>query len=83
MKGACEMATSYERVLQDARSLPPEEQRRLVQELTKSAGRGEEAKVRTLFDAFSEHGLVGFMTDGPTDLSTNPKYMEGFGQDAQ
>jgi hypothetical protein len=24
-------------------------------------------------------GLLGGVTDGPADLSTNPKYMEGFG----
>ncbi len=36
-------------------------------------------KGRTLYDAFAEDGLVGCL-DGPSDLSTNPKYMEGFGK---
>lgn len=35
---------------------------------------------RTLYDAFAEDGSVGMIKDGPTDVSTNPKYMEGFGR---
>jgi hypothetical protein len=27
-----------------------------------------------------EAGLIGCIEDGPSDLSTNPKYMEGFGK---
>jgi hypothetical protein len=27
--------------------------------------------------------LVGIVKDAPSDLSTNPKYMEGFGRDRQ
>jgi hypothetical protein len=42
--------------------------------------RGE--ATRTLFDAFNDHGMIGSITDVPEDWSTNPKYMEGFGQDA-
>ena len=38
---------------------------------------------RTLFDAFNDHGMIGSITDAPTDWSTNPKYMEGFGKDAK
>jgi hypothetical protein len=34
---------------------------------------------RSLLDAMREHGMVGAM-QGPGDLSTNPKYMEGFGK---
>jgi len=33
---------------------------------------------RSLFDALNERGIIGAF-DGPTDLSTNPKHMEGFG----
>ncbi len=35
----------------------------------------------TLFDLLDRAGLVGCV-DGPTDLSTNPKYMEDFGKSA-
>jgi predicted DNA-binding antitoxin AbrB/MazE fold protein len=35
---------------------------------------------RTLFDILNEAGWIGSIKDGPPDLSTNPKYMEGFGK---
>jgi hypothetical protein len=41
---------------------------------TSAAGAG------TLHDALAVAGLLGCIDDGPTDLSTNPKYMEGFGE---
>ncbi|WP_425615655.1 hypothetical protein NA78x_005585 [Anatilimnocola sp. NA78] len=31
-------------------------------------------------DALKRLGLLGAIKGGPTDLSTNPKYMEGFGE---
>lgn len=34
----------------------------------------------TLFELLDAAGLIGYVTDAPTDLSTNPKYMEGFGK---
>jgi hypothetical protein len=34
---------------------------------------------RTLFDVLTERGILGCF-DGATDLSTNPKHMEGFGE---
>lgn len=37
---------------------------------------------RTAFEAFAAVGAVGCFS-GPSDLSTNPKYMEGFGSDAK
>jgi hypothetical protein len=37
---------------------------------------------RTLFDVLTERGILGCY-DGPTDLSTNPKHMEGFGEPRQ
>lgn len=38
---------------------------------------------RSLYDALNERGLIGFMKDGPGDLSTNPKHMEGFGSNGE
>jgi predicted DNA-binding antitoxin AbrB/MazE fold protein len=35
---------------------------------------------QTLHDALAAAGLLGCIPDGPADLSTNPKYMEGFGE---
>ena len=37
----------------------------------------------TLFDVLNEVGWIGSIKDGPPDMSTNPKYMEGFGKDGR
>jgi hypothetical protein len=37
------------------------------------------AQAETVQAALVRLGLLGCVTDGPTDLSTNPDYMEGFG----
>lgn len=37
----------------------------------------------TAYDALVATGLLGCVTGGPPDLSTNPKYMEGFGEHDQ
>ncbi len=34
----------------------------------------------TVHEALVATGLLGCVSDGPSDLSTNPKYMEGFGE---
>ena len=34
----------------------------------------------TVYDAMVRLGLLGCLKGGPPDLSTNPKYMEGFGE---
>jgi hypothetical protein len=34
----------------------------------------------TLYDSLCRRGLIGCIDGGPSDLSTNPKYMEGFGE---
>jgi metal-responsive CopG/Arc/MetJ family transcriptional regulator len=39
---------------------------------------GEE---RSAYDVAMALGVIGCIKDGPEDLSTNPKYMEGFGRD--
>lgn len=38
------------------------------------------ATEESAYDAFKRAGLIGCIKDGPSDLSTNPKYMEGFGE---
>lgn len=35
----------------------------------------------SLFDRAKRAGLIGCLNGSPSDLSTNPKYMEGFGRD--
>lgn len=37
--------------------------------------------VQTCYDVARAAGLIGCVKGGPTDVSTNPKYMEGFGRD--
>lgn len=44
-----------------------------------SEANGSAAIEKTLFEVLSERGILGCF-DGPTDLSTNPKHMEGFGE---
>lgn len=38
-----------------------------------------EAKPRTAYDAAKAAGIIGCERGGPKDVSTNPKYFEGFG----
>lgn len=76
------MAESFEKVLAEAKQLTPEERRKLVRELSKPAPPRTDEPPRTLYDALNARGLIGCI-DGPPDLSTNPKYMEGFGQHAE
>jgi hypothetical protein len=43
------------------------------------ATNGDRSPEKTLYDVLAERGILGCF-DGPTDLSTNPKHMEGFGE---
>ncbi len=36
--------------------------------------------IPTLYEVFVADGSIGMVHGGPTDMSTNPKYLEGFGQ---
>ncbi len=35
----------------------------------------------SFYDAAKRLGFIGCIEGGPSDMSTNPKYMEGFGED--
>jgi len=37
---------------------------------------------KSAYDLLNEAGLIGCIDGGPADLSSNPKYMEGFGESA-
>ena len=76
------MADSFDEVLDKARHLSPEERQQLVRELSQPESHAD-GEQRSIYDALKARGLIGFMTDAPEDLSTNSKYMEGFGQDAR
>jgi hypothetical protein len=43
-----------------------------------AAGNG--AQQISLYDRLARKDLIGCLSGGPADLSTNPKYMEGFGE---
>lgn len=75
---------SYDDVLNRARQLPPEQQKKLVAELSRPAlaDNGASGEFRSLADALRDVGYLGTMTDAPSDLATNPKHMEGFGEHA-
>ncbi len=48
---------------------------------TASSQNGNGHRPRTLYEALNDAGMIGMIKDAPPDLSTNPKYMEGFGCD--
>lgn len=40
----------------------------------------EEESSVTIYDRAAKAGLIGVVQSGPRDLSTNPKYLDGFGE---
>jgi hypothetical protein len=71
-------------IMKRVEGLSPEQRALLLDRLQKASTTGAgESFDRTLFDVFNDHGMIGSITDVPEDWSTNPKYMKGFGQDAQ
>jgi hypothetical protein len=52
---------------------------RALQSQSAANANGESLMVRTLYDVLLERGILGCF-DGPSDLSTNPEHMEGFGE---
>lgn len=73
---------AFDDVLRRARKLSPEQQRKLIEELTSAASPEDSSAPhgKTVGEALRERGLLGAMKDAPPDLGTNPKYMEGFGE---
>jgi len=45
-----------------------------------TTGRSHSDEPLSAYDLFAREGVIGCMSDGPTDLATNPEHMEGFGQ---
>jgi hypothetical protein len=41
---------------------------------------GARSRPRTAYDVAKEAGLIGCLKGAPIDLSTNPRYFEGFGK---
>ncbi len=78
---------AYDDLLQRVRlELTPVEQRQLIEQLALLVRANALEPVcgdpeKSLYDALLERGMIGSIMDGPGDLSTNPSYMEGFGED--
>lgn len=78
---------AYEDLLQRAQSeLTLEERHRLAEQLSDSgdaiaAPNGGRQATKSLYEALDERGMIGSIPEGPGDLSTNPEYLRGFGQD--
>jgi hypothetical protein len=53
----------------------------VLPEAERNGPRRNASQPRSAYDAFAAVGAIGCF-DGPPDLSTNPKYMEGFGLNA-
>lgn len=75
----------FDDILNRFDKLSPEEREQLLNELEQRQATSTNGHQdgRSALDGFKERGLLGSITDAPTDWSTNPKYMEGFGQDAE
>ena len=81
----------FDHILTSIDALSPDQMRRLARELeSRIASTGKSAAPaganveESAFDVASRAGLIGCIKGAPrtpTDLSTNPKHMEGFGRE--
>lgn len=86
------MTPNYEQVLTQVLALPASERLRLIGEIAQRLARGEmfaetigdrdQAEHQAWWAAFISE-TEAMPSSLPADLSTNPTYMEGFGQDGQ
>ena len=75
----------FDDILKQARDrLTPEKRRKLAEQLREGdTATNDGASPKSVYDALNELGIIGSITDGPGDLSTNPKHMEGFGRNVK
>jgi hypothetical protein len=81
----------FNHILTSINALSPDQMRRLARELEsriastcKPAAPAAADAEESAFDVASRAGLIGCIKGSPrspTDLSTNPKHMEGFGRE--
>lgn len=75
------MAThSYDDVLKQAQQLSEQDKSRLIRELSRGNAARKANSGKTLGECMEARGLKGIAA-GPADLSTNPEYLDGFGED--
>jgi len=79
------MATEFDDILIRFEKLSREEREQLIVQLEQrqTAFANGDQPGRSALDGFKERGLLGSITDAPPDWSTDSKYMEGFGQNAE
>jgi hypothetical protein len=76
----------FNHILRSLQALSPAQLRRLRRELDAQLDHNGAYKraEETAFDVLDRAGLIGCLEGAPrspTDLSTNPRHMEGFGRD--
>jgi hypothetical protein len=78
----------FNHILNSIKALSPEQMRRLRRELDSELALSgplvAAAADETVFEVLNRVGLIGCIKGAPrtpTDLSTNPKHMEGFGRE--
>jgi hypothetical protein len=87
VKGRTMTQHEFDHFLGTIKALSPEQMRRvrrqIDRELAHHAAPADAAHEETAFDVADRAGLIGCIKGGPrspTDLSTNPKHMQGFGR---
>jgi hypothetical protein len=74
----------YDDILRDAcETLSREEQLQLAHALAQQAHQIAGSQTKSLYDVLHARGVIGSINDAPADLGTNPKYLEGFGQNGR
>jgi hypothetical protein len=86
------MTSNYKQALTHALALPASERLRLISEIAQRLAHGEmnagqigdrdQTEHQAWWAAFMAE-IEAMPSSLPADLSTNPKYMEGFGRDGQ
>ena len=77
--------SDFEEIAKRFDKMSPEEREDLLDRLEERRAvvdRGNGAGP-SLFDAMNERGMAGSIKNAPPDWSTNPKYLEGLGQDVE
>jgi hypothetical protein len=78
-------SSGFDEILQQFDALSSDQQEDLLDRLVRhqaTAANGQAAGQSAL-DGFKQRGLLGSIQDAPSDWSTNPEYLEGFGQNDQ
>jgi hypothetical protein len=72
----------FDDLLKQVDTLTSEQREQLLDKLQSGQAKNNLSMGRSLYDALRERGMIGSITNGPGDLSTNPLHMEGFGENA-